>query len=165
LAAEHAARSVDLFDRELNAFLVGLEEGWKDLVAVELAELDRRLCAGRRGQRQRDERRSAGQKTITGQHVIPSVKQTFSQTEPSEPGLRTTSCSVRVRRARLYSPMTVLPRDDVDRPEAADQRAIRLPTAERDLQMHLVRPDMDRRALVPLAARPAAAGARHEISG
>src|SRR5205085_2591076 len=84
LAAENAACGIDLLDRELETLLVGFEEGRKDLVAVELTDLDRRLRARRHRKRQRDQCRGTGQKLITGQHVIPSVKQTFSQTEPSE---------------------------------------------------------------------------------
>jgi len=59
--------------------------------------------------------------------------------------------------------MAVLAGDDVDRLEFAEQRAVAAEAAELDLEMDLVRPDMDRRALVPLAARPAVAGARAEI--
>src|SRR5580704_10933070 len=59
--------------------------------------------------------------------------------------------------------MAVLKGHDVNRLEAADQRSIRPPAAERHLQMHFVRPDMDGRALVPLASRPAVAGPRPKI--
>src|SRR6185436_20726583 len=59
--------------------------------------------------------------------------------------------------------MAILAGDDVDRLERADQRAVGAETAELDLQVDLVRPDMDRRALVPPAARPAVAGPRPEV--
>src|SRR5260370_27069309 len=71
--------------------------------------------------------------------------------------------SGRKTRSRLYAPMPVLAGYDVDRLEAPDQRFIRPPMAERDLQVHLVRSDMDRRALVPLAPRPAVARPGQEI--
>src|SRR4030088_1337694 len=53
--------------------------------------------------------------------------------------------------------MTILKGHDVNRLEAADQRSTPPPAAERDLQVHLVRSDMDGRTLVPLAPRPAVA--------
>src|SRR5260370_12816045 len=71
--------------------------------------------------------------------------------------------SGRKTRSRLYAPMPVLAGYDVDRLEAPDQRFIRPPTAERHLQVHLVRSDMDRRALVPLAPCPAVARPGQEI--
>src|SRR5260370_6777042 len=82
--------------------------------------------------------------------------------DPREASLHPTS-SGRKTRSRLYAPMPVLAGYDVDRLEAPDQRFIRPPTAERDLQVHLVRSDMDRRALVPLAPRPAVARPGQEI--
>src|SRR6266851_4594980 len=82
--------------------------------------------------------------------------------DPSEASLHPTS-SGRKTRSRLYAPMPVLAGYDVDRLEAPDQRFIRPPTAERDLQVHLVRSDMDRRALVPLAPRPAVARPGQEV--
>src|SRR6185312_11842003 len=68
------------------------------------------------------------------------------------------------RRARLNAPMPRLEGDDVDRLEAADHRAVGAETAELHLEMDLVGADVDRRALVPLAARPAVTGPRHEIA-
>src|SRR5436305_1125599 len=59
--------------------------------------------------------------------------------------------------------MPVLPGHDVDRLEFAQQRAVLAEAAELDLEMDLVGADMDRRALVPLAAGPAIAGAGAEI--
>src|SRR4030088_1612449 len=59
--------------------------------------------------------------------------------------------------------MTILKGHDVNRLEAADQRSLRPPAAERDLQVHLVRSDMDGRTLVPLAPRPAVARPGPEI--
>src|SRR6266446_3704686 len=55
LAAEHAARRVDLLDGQLPALLVRFEESREDLVAVELTELDRCLRVGRPDQGKRDQ--------------------------------------------------------------------------------------------------------------
>ena len=71
LLAQHAARGIDLLDRELPALLVGLEEGGEDLVAVELAELDRVLRGGRQRERSGHDGRDAGEQTIAGQHEFP----------------------------------------------------------------------------------------------
>ena len=71
LAAEHTTRRVHFLDRQLDALLVGLEEGWENLVAVKLADLDRCLRGGRSDERQRDERGRASEQAIAGQHEIP----------------------------------------------------------------------------------------------
>src|SRR5689334_17306483 len=71
--------------------------------------------------------------------------------------------SGRERRAGLYAPVAVLTGHDVDRLEAAEQRAVAAEAAELDLQVDLVRAAMHRRPLVPLAARPAVAGAGAEV--
>ena len=48
LLAQHAAGRIDLFDRELPALFVGLEEGGRDLVGGKLADLDGVLRGSRR---------------------------------------------------------------------------------------------------------------------
>ena len=60
LAAEHAAGLVDLLQRELPALLVGIEEGREDLVAVQLADLDRLRLGGSSDQEHR------------GKHCVPT---------------------------------------------------------------------------------------------
>ncbi|MNU98443.1 hypothetical protein D3C71_885510 [compost metagenome] len=52
LLAQHPTRCVDLIDRQLHAFLVGLQEGGLRLVAVDLANLDDILGVHHRGQRE-----------------------------------------------------------------------------------------------------------------
>src|SRR5471032_3079611 len=96
---------------------------------------------------------------MTGQHEIPLYKtlQTLLDLDPS-------TLSRSKRRACLDTPMTRLQGHDVVRLETTDQRAVGAKAAERHLEMNLIPPNMDRRAFVPLAARPAVAGAGHEIA-
>ena len=72
LAAQDPSGLVDLLERELPAFFVGVEEGGEDLVAVELADLDRLglgACAeqDKRGTERRD------RKMQTLHFLLPSV--------------------------------------------------------------------------------------------
>src|SRR5262249_30228978 len=75
----------------------------------------------------------------------------------------TRQASGRETRSRLDAPMPLLPRDDVDRFVTAELGAVLAPAAELDREVDLVRPDLDRRALLPLAVRPALAGAGLKI--
>src|SRR5262249_17295875 len=54
--------------------------------------------------------------------------------------------------------MPLLPRDDIDRFVPAELGAVLTPAAELDREVDLVRPDVNGRALLPLAARPAFTG-------
>ena len=73
LLPEHAARGIDLLDRQLHALLVGLEEGREDLVAVELADLDR-VPARPAGAARRRDGRGAGEQTMRVSMNSPSKK-------------------------------------------------------------------------------------------
>jgi hypothetical protein len=70
LLAKHAALGVDLLDRELPPFLVGVEERRLGLVAVELADLDRALReGGHADRRERGGRRGELNTTKSGGHA------------------------------------------------------------------------------------------------
>jgi len=69
LPAEHAALGVDLLDRELHALAIGLEEGGRRLVAVELADFDR-LRGGGRDQRRAGKAGERDDLLPTGHRVL-----------------------------------------------------------------------------------------------
>ncbi len=78
-AAEHAARGVDLLDRELPALLVGQREARETRVAVDLADLDGLRRRGRERQRRCHE--GGGKQAATVEHGSPPLV----QRRPSSP--------------------------------------------------------------------------------